>query len=139
VGVQSVGLAEVCAVLYTSGSTGVPKGVVFTEELCMPRYVAAFHHAQSRVNSLDRSEGVAQVQPFIRLDFQSFDPSFLLSVLQSMLCGGQRIFASSLATLMDDFRIGRPTHIGTFTFVDHDIRVADVPARRDAGPVELAV
>ncbi|KAH3763166.1 fatty-acid-coa ligase FadD [Pelomyxa schiedti] len=87
-------LSEITAVLFTSGSTGRPKGAMFNEELLLP------------------SEGVSVVQPYIRLDFQPFDPSFLLSVLSTMQCGGCRAFAHSLATLMDDFKIARPTHVG---------------------------
>lgn len=82
------------AILYTSGSTGIPKGAIFTEELVLP------------------SEGVAVLYPFVRLDFQEFDPSFLLSVLSTMQCGGSRAMATNLATLMDDIEAARPTHIG---------------------------
>ncbi|MCL4419608.1 AMP-binding protein [Patescibacteria group bacterium] len=82
------------AILYTSGSTGIPKGAVFTEELVLP------------------SEGVAVLFPFVRLDFQEFDPSLLLSILSTMQCGGSRAIATNLVTLMDDIEVSRPTHIG---------------------------
>eukprot|EP00727_Mastigamoeba_balamuthi_P010143 m51a1_g5751 hypothetical protein (1631) ;mRNA; r:1185475-1190493 len=87
------GLESVGAVLFTSGSTGEPKGVAFTEELMMP------------------SEGASNVQPFVRLDFQRFDPSFALSLLSTLLCGGQRAF-SSVGSVHDDMRVARPTHFG---------------------------
>ena len=91
------------------------------------------------------SEGVANVQPFVRVDFQAYDPSFALSILQTMMCGGSRLFSmyafssyiffsalflhflsssrllstlnvliscSSLDTMLEDFQIGRPTHVG---------------------------
>jgi acyl-CoA synthetase (AMP-forming)/AMP-acid ligase II len=54
------------AVLFTSGSTGVPKGASFTEALAMP------------------TEGVAGIQPFVRFDFQAHDPSFVLSLLSTL-------------------------------------------------------
>ena len=40
------------AVLFTSGSTGAPKGAAFSEELALP------------------TEGVSGIQPFVRFDFQ---------------------------------------------------------------------
>jgi fatty acid CoA ligase FadD9 len=85
---------EVAAILYTSGSTGIPKGAIFTEELILP------------------SEGVAVLFPFVRLDFQEFDPSLLLSVLSTMQCGGSRALATNLVTLMEDMEVARPTHLG---------------------------
>lgn len=85
---------EIAAILYTSGSTGLPKGAIFTEELILP------------------SEGIAVLYPFVRLDFQEFDPSFLLSLLSTMQCGGSRALATDLVTLLDDIEVARPTHIG---------------------------
>jgi long-subunit acyl-CoA synthetase (AMP-forming) len=58
------------------------------------------------------TEGLATVQPFVRLDFQPYDPSFCLSLLQTMHCGGQRLLSAGLAHLMRDFELGRPTHLG---------------------------
>jgi hypothetical protein len=45
----------------------------------------------------------------VTLDFQPFDPTFVLSLLQSMYCGGSRL-VSSPAHVFDDVRIGEPTH-----------------------------
>ena len=84
---------DVVAVLFTSGSTGTPKGAMFTEELVFP------------------TEGTTTVMPYIRMDFQLFDPSFILSIVSTMQCGGSRVL-SNPNHLMDDFLSIRPTHIG---------------------------
>eukprot|EP00759_Apiculatamorpha_spiralis_P029909 PhF_6_TR31826/c0_g1_i1/m.47063 len=81
-------------VLFTSGSTGYAKGVVFSDALSMP------------------TEGTPNLYPYIQMDFQPYDPTFILSVAQSMLTAGRRCICTDLATLMVDFKLGRPTHVG---------------------------
>ncbi|KNC55984.1 thioester reductase domain-containing protein [Thecamonas trahens ATCC 50062] len=85
---------EVTAVLFTSGSTGTPKGSMFTESLMRP------------------SAGNTVVVPLVRFDFQSFDPTFVLSLLSTMRLGQVRIFASSMANMRRDLEIARPTNLG---------------------------
>lgn len=82
------------AVLWTSGSTGVPKGAVFSDGLVLP---------------VGRG---ATIQPFVRLDFEPYDPSYPLSLLQTARWGGRRCISSCMEALLEDFRWARPTHIG---------------------------
>lgn len=81
--IKKVALDDLSAILFTSGSTGVPKGAMFTEDLVIP------------------VGPIASVQPFVRLDYQSFDPSFLLSILSTMRCGGRRAFTNTFALMKD--------------------------------------
>ncbi len=58
-------------------------------------------------------EGVATCFPFITLDFQNFDPTFVLSLLQTMHCGGGRAVTSgAMENLFQEIRALSPTHIG---------------------------
>ena len=90
---RPVNKEEVSAVLYTSGSTGNPKGVIFTESLLLP------------------TEGITVVQPYIRIDFQTFDPTYLLSIMSTIQLGGCRAL-SSVETIVEDLSEIRPTNIG---------------------------
>lgn len=54
------------------------------------------------------SEGAATCHPFCTLDFQTFDPTFVLSLLQTLYCGGSR-FVSTVEHVFEDLPIGRPT------------------------------
>lgn len=82
------------AILFTSGSSGGSKGVLFSAELVRP------------------TEGAATCAPFVTLDFQPADPTFLPSLLQTMHCGGARLVCPRLDTLFADIARGAPTHIG---------------------------
>jgi acyl-CoA synthetase (AMP-forming)/AMP-acid ligase II len=68
---------DVGAVLFTSGSTGSPKGALFAEANLVP------------------SGPITTIHPFIRLDFEPFDPTLCLSLLQTVRCGGRRAICSS--------------------------------------------
>ncbi|MDP2438021.1 MAG: thioester reductase domain-containing protein [archaeon] len=95
---RQLGAHEVVAILFTSGTTSLGasvKGAPFEE-----------HHFYP-------SEGTCNVLPYVRIDFQPYDPTFALSIVQSCQCGSQRVFARGLDTLLTtDCRLLRPTHIG---------------------------
>ena len=48
------------------------------------------------------------VHPFVRLDFEPFDPTMCLSLLQTIRCGGQRAICAGLDALFADFAQIRP-------------------------------
>ena len=66
----------------------------FIESLCIP------------------SEGITTIHPFVRLDFQSFDPALLLSLLSTLQCGGSRAICTNPGRLMEHITLVRPTHFG---------------------------
>lgn len=84
----------VVALLFTSGTTSRSRCVEFTDALAMP------------------TEGTAHLDPFIALDFARYDPTHLLSVLQTMRCGGARLVAPSPEAFFSVAAAGQPTHIG---------------------------
>jgi len=81
------------AILFTSGSTGKPKGAPFSDDLLRP------------------VGPVTTLHPFVRVDFEPFDPTLCLSLLQTVRCGGSRALSGGLAQLMEDFKEVRPTHV----------------------------
>eukprot|EP01064_Diplonema_japonicum_P028905 TRINITY_DN4542_c0_g5_i1.p1 TRINITY_DN4542_c0_g5~~TRINITY_DN4542_c0_g5_i1.p1 ORF type:complete len:1224 (+),score=157.48 TRINITY_DN4542_c0_g5_i1:64-3735(+) len=83
-------------VLFTSGSTGSPKGAGFSEDLCLP------------------TEGTTTVYPYLRYDIQDYDPTYLLSLLSTVQCGGSRYQGSGCdaVNMVRDMKKVRPTHFG---------------------------
>ncbi|KAL6042906.1 hypothetical protein QOT17_024168 [Balamuthia mandrillaris] len=113
---------QLAAILFTSGSSGEPKGAAYTEALLRP------------------SKGVSHVVPLVKMDIQPFHPSFLLSLLSVMHAGGRRAFCTDLGCLLEDARIARPTHINappvfwTMLQREHAHRLAEALAHNDALP-----
>ncbi|KNC48563.1 fatty-acid-coa ligase FadD [Thecamonas trahens ATCC 50062] len=85
---------DLAALLFTSGSTGVPKGAMYTEAMLLPTFA-----------------GGTNMWRMIRLDFQAFHPSFIVSLLALMSCGGSRFLATDPTTLLEDMTLARATHI----------------------------
>lgn len=81
--------SSVAVVLFTSGSSGVPKAARFSETLALPAAVES------------------TVQPCVRLDFAPFDPSHVLSLLSTLTVGGERVIGS-----LDIADKARPTVMG---------------------------
>ena len=83
----------ISAILSTSGSTGYPKGAMFTEELIIP------------------NDTFTLLSPFIRVDYQSYDPVLLLSLMSTIHYGSCRGLTNLNDMWIDIGRI-RPTSLG---------------------------
>ncbi|CAF2756041.1 unnamed protein product [Rotaria sp. Silwood2] len=83
----------ISAILSTSGSTGYPKGAIFTEDLLIPK------------------DSSTLISPFIRIDYQPFDPVLVLSLMSTMQYGSSRGL-TNLKDMWDDIRDIRPTSLG---------------------------
>jgi thioester reductase-like protein len=83
----------ISAILSTSGSTGYPKGAIFTEELIIP------------------NDSFTLISPFIRIDYQPFDPVLLLSLMSTIKYGSCRGL-TNLNEMWNDIKIIKPTSIG---------------------------
>ena len=90
---RGIAVDRITAILFTSGSSGLPKGAVYTEQLMIPAF------------------GVSNVEPLVRFDFQKFHPSFIVSLLSIMRCGGRRTIATDLGDLLQSIELARPTHV----------------------------
>ena len=83
----------ISAILSTSGSTGFPKGAIFTEELLVP------------------NDSFTLISPFIRIDYQRFDPVILLSLISTIRYGSRRGL-TNLNDMWNDIKYIRPTSLG---------------------------
>ncbi|CAF1119671.1 unnamed protein product [Didymodactylos carnosus] len=90
---SSLSSDTVSAILSTSGSTGFPKGAIFTEELLVP------------------NDTFTLISPFIRIDYQPFDPVLVLSLMSTMQYGSSRAL-TNLKDMWDDIRDIKPTSLG---------------------------
>ncbi len=94
--VREVSPGDVAAIVYTSGTTGVPKGAVLTH---------------------DNITFTAQ-SAFLTFDWQVGDETFLFlplahvfartCVYTALLCGTPTFFARSMTTVIDDIKVARP-------------------------------
>ncbi|CAF1223853.1 unnamed protein product [Rotaria sp. Silwood1] len=81
------------AILSTSGSTGFPKGAIFTEDLLVP------------------NDTFTIISPFIRIDYQPFDPVLVLSLMSTIRYGSCRGL-TNLKDMWNDIKDIRPTSLG---------------------------
>jgi long-chain acyl-CoA synthetase len=94
--VREVSPGDVAAIVYTSGTTGVPKGAVLTH---------------------DNITFTAQ-SAFLTFDWQVGDETFLFlplahvfartCVYMALFCGTPTFFAQSMTTVIDDIKVARP-------------------------------
>ncbi|UJR09844.1 hypothetical protein I4U23_014069 [Adineta vaga] len=83
----------ISAIFSTSGSTGYPKGAIFTEELLIP------------------NDNFTLISPFIRIDYQPFDPVLLLSLISTIRYGSSRGL-TNLNNMWTDIKLIKPTSLG---------------------------
>ena len=84
---------KISAILSTSGSTGHPKGAIFTDDLLVPK------------------DTFTLISPFIRIDYQPFDPVLVLSLMSTIQYGSSRGL-TNLEDMWDDIRDMKPTSLG---------------------------
>ncbi|CAF1557222.1 unnamed protein product [Adineta steineri] len=83
----------ISAIFSTSGSTGYPKGAIFTEDLIVP------------------TDNFTLISPFIRIDYQPFDPTILLSLMTTIRYGSSRGL-TNLNDMWNDIKYIKPTSLG---------------------------
>ncbi|CAF3156002.1 unnamed protein product [Rotaria sp. Silwood2] len=89
---SSLSNETISAILSTSGSTGYSKGAIFTEDLLV---------------SIDT---FTLISPFIRIDYQPFDPVLLLSLMSTIQYGTSRGL-TNLKDMWGDIKDVRPTSL----------------------------
>ena len=107
----------VATIVYTSGTTGPPKGTMITHE-----------NVAETIRSLTRVVSVGPTDRFLSFLPLSHIAERCTSHLGQILSGGETWFARSLATLAEDLRACRPT-----IFFAVPAGVGEVPAGRAGG------
>ncbi len=93
---QGVGRGDVAAIVYTSGTTGVPKGAVLTHDNIT-------FTAQSAFLTFDCREGD---ETFLFLPLAHVFAR--ICVYMALFCGTPTFFAQSMTTVIDDIKVARP-------------------------------
>ncbi|MCP4116809.1 MAG: long-chain fatty acid--CoA ligase [Desulfobacteraceae bacterium] len=88
--------SDMAAIVYTSGTTGVPKGAVLTHDNIT-------FTAQSAFLSLDKREGD---ETFLFLPLAHVFAR--ICVYMALFCGTPTFFARAMTTVIDDIKIARP-------------------------------
>jgi long-subunit acyl-CoA synthetase (AMP-forming) len=97
-GTPDRGLAELCMLMYTSGSTGAPKGVEHTFASA-----SAFGHSVYPVVGVGADDRIISYLPYAH----AFERAAI--EVPSMIYGFRLYFVESLATFLDDVKRARPT------------------------------
>lgn len=91
------GAAEICMIMYTSGSTGAPKGALIHEGMCLQFWV-----------------GLQRYLPTVMVAYAPLN-HFMgrIQVCSPLAQGGTAYFSlkSDLSTLVEDIRLVRPTYL----------------------------
>lgn len=94
--VKAVKPSDVAGIVYTSGTTGIPKGAMLTHDNIT-------FTAQSAWNSLDVVEGE---ETFLFLPLAHVFAR--ICTYAALLVGAPTTFARSMETIVDDIKVGRP-------------------------------
>lgn len=91
---------DICGILYTSGTTGKPKGAMLTHRNFVTDAIGSLESIQMRVTQTDRFLVVLPL-------FHAF--SFTANFLITVLCRARLQYIRSLRTLADDMKLLQPT------------------------------
>ena len=124
---EAVGPEDVAAIVYTSGTTGVPKGAMLTHD-------NVTFTVQAAEASLEIREGDVQ------LLFLPLAHIFArMAVFLALYAGNTLVFGRSLETVADDLRIARPHWFASVPRLYEKVRARVMAGAEEKGGLALAI